>query len=237
MEQSEDDLVGEPIDEVPQREPGEECNARRNDRGRFVGYCNRTSGWGTDQDYGRCRTHGQNGGAPEDNDNATGNDGGAAPEGNANAASHELYSQSNTYYQRRDAAAQALIDAIYEDYQERFVSRHGEPTTGDDAMLFKVAISIHKLLKADEWETTRPDTLDSGHPLVDRSEKRTAQGDSYYEYKRTAVLQAEKQLEGFIRRWLKDNDLLAPEDDGADIEVELTGAMWEDLTGYYDEQE
>jgi len=222
MEPSEDDLIGQPVSDVPKRQPDADCNARRSDDGRFLGYCDRTAGWGTDTGEGRCRTHGGNGGAPE---------------GNANAASHELYSQSNTYYQRRDEAAQALIDAIYEDYHQRFVSRHGEPATGDEAMLFKVAVSVHKLLKADEWEADRPETLDSGHPLVDRSEKRTAQGDSYYEYKRTAVLQAEKQLEGFVRRWLKDNDLLAPEDDGADIEVELTGAMWEDLTGYYDEEE
>jgi len=193
--------------------------------------CGLAAGWGTDNDSGPCKFHG--GAGPEGGDVG---DPGGAPEGNDNGATHELYSQSNTYYQRRDESAQAMIDAIYEDYHQRFLKRHGEPATGDDAMLFKVAISVHKLLKADEWEAIRPETLDSGHPLVDRSEKRTTQGDTYYEYKRSAVMQAEKQLEGFIRRWLKDNDLLAPEDDGADIEVELTGAMWEDLTGYYDEE-
>lgn len=185
--------------------------------------CGLPAGWGTPNDSGRCKHC--LGTSPD----------GSSHEGNDNAASHELYSQSNTYYQRRGEAAQALIDAIYADYYDRFTNRHGEPATGDEAMLFKVAVSVHKLLKADEWETTRPETLDSGHPLIDRLEKRTAQGEPYYEYKRSAPLRAEKQLEGFVRRWLKDNDLLAPADDGADVEVELTGAMWDDLTDYYDE--
>lgn len=96
METSEEDLIGEPLEEVPKREPDEDCNARRwrkrsDDSKVFVGYCNRTSGWGTDGDSGRCTTHGQNGGAPKGNSNAKGNDGGA-PEGNTNAADHGAYS-------------------------------------------------------------------------------------------------------------------------------------------------
>ncbi|SEO70709.1 hypothetical protein SAMN05216388_101760 [Halorientalis persicus] len=187
--------------------------------------------------HGKCGTHGgdEDSGAPEGNDNAEGNDGGAAPEGNDNAATHELYSDENAYYQRRDEANQTLIDAIYDDYYKRFEARNGEPITGDEAMLFKVAVSVHKLLKADDWIEQRPETLDSGHPLIDRSEKRTAQGESYYEYVQSAVMKAEKQLEGFIRRWLKANDLHGPVDDGADVEVEVTAKMWDDLTGYYDE--
>jgi len=183
--------------------------------------CGLDAGWGTENDSGPCKFHG--GASP------------GAPENNDNAATHELYSEENAYYQRRDEAQQALIDAIYADYHERFRARNGEPATGDEAMLFKVAVSIHKLLTADDWIEARPAELDSGHPLVDRSEKRTANGEPYYEYKRSAVMQAEKQLEGFIRRWLKDNDLLGPSDDGADVEVELTGAMWDDLTDYYED--
>lgn len=93
MEQSEQELVGHPLDEVPQRDPDEDCNARRDDDGRFLGYCNRTSGWGTESDQGRCRTHGGDGGAPEGNKNAEGNDGGAAPEGNENALTHGAYAE------------------------------------------------------------------------------------------------------------------------------------------------
>jgi len=191
--------------------------------------CGLPAGWGTDHvGEGYCRNHGgtSTGGARE---------GAGAPKGNDNAATHELYSEENTYYQRRSEVAQELIDAIYADYHERFGSRNGEPNRGDEAMLFKVAVSIHKLLKADDWEATRPAGLDSGHPLIDRSEKRTAQGEEYYEYVQSAVLKAEKKLEGFVRRWLKDNDLLGPADNGTDVEVNVTAEMWDDLTDYYDD--
>lgn len=70
---NEDDLIGKPIDDVPERDPDSYCNARRTEkRGSesvFVGYCSRTSGWGTDTDHGRCKTHGGNGGAPSGEDN------------------------------------------------------------------------------------------------------------------------------------------------------------------------
>lgn len=194
------------------------CNAEVGD-----GYC---EGW--QMDNGRCYSHG---GRNEDDDR----DAGGAPKNNDNAARHELYAAENTYYNRRSEAQRAIIDSIYEEYEQRYRQRHGDPVAGDVAMLFKVAISIHKLLKADDWEADRPSELDSGHLLIDRSERRTSNGDRYHEYGKAAVLQAEKQLEGFVRRWLKDNDLLAPADDGADMEVNVTGALWENLTEYYEE--
>jgi len=80
MEHQPDDLVGEPLEEVPERDAGEYCNARRTRDGAFVGYCKRTSGWGTDSDAGRCSSHG---GAS-----------GGAPEGNDWAATHGAYSKS-----------------------------------------------------------------------------------------------------------------------------------------------
>mgnify|MGYP000265355804 CR=1 FL=1 len=172
------------------------CNAETDG-----GYC---EGW--QMDNGRCYSHG---GRNEDDDR----DPGGAPEANENAATHELYSASNTYYQRRDESAQDLIDEIYADYRERYVDRHGEPPRGDEAMLFKIAVNIHKQLKADDWEVDKPNALDSGHPLIDRSEKRTAQGETYYEYVATAVDQAEHRLATRTRQWLKDMDLLGTVDD------------------------
>jgi len=80
MEHQPEDLVGEPVENVPEREPGEYCNARRTKDGTFVGYCRRTSGWGTDSDSGRCSSHGGS------------SDG--APEGNDWAATHGAYSKS-----------------------------------------------------------------------------------------------------------------------------------------------
>ncbi|QRY26371.1 MULTISPECIES: hypothetical protein [Halobacterium] len=80
MEHAPDNLVGEPVDDVPEREPDEYCNARRTDGGTFVGYCQRTSGWGTDRDSGRCSSHG--GASP------------GAEKGNDWAATHGAYSES-----------------------------------------------------------------------------------------------------------------------------------------------
>lgn len=59
MTPSESDLVGEPIEDVPKRGPGEYCNARKSSDGVFQGYCNSKAGAGTDHlGDGRCRWHG-----------------------------------------------------------------------------------------------------------------------------------------------------------------------------------
>lgn len=61
MSQSESDLIGDPIEDVPQREPGEHCNARKSSGGTFQGYCGAVSGKGTDHlGDGRCSHHGGN---------------------------------------------------------------------------------------------------------------------------------------------------------------------------------
>lgn len=199
--------------------------------------CGRAAGWGTEFDSGKCRIHrGTNadGSSHEGNDNASGNSGGAAPENNDNGADHELYSQSNAYYQRRSEDEQAIIDEFYEDYYDRYTTRHGEPPAGDKAMLFKVAVSLHKVvIKADEWQENKPPHLDAGNPLIDRSQKVAPNGESYYEFSVTAVDQAENRIWRRIRQWLKDNGLNAPSDDGADVEVNISQRMWDDQMEYY----
>lgn len=82
MDHQPDDLVGEPVDDVPEREPDEYCNARRTRDGTFIGYCQRTSGWGTERDSGRCSSHGGSGGSSDEH------------EGNDWAATHGAYSDS-----------------------------------------------------------------------------------------------------------------------------------------------
>jgi len=82
MDHQPDALVGEPVDDVPEREPDEHCNARRTRDGTFIGYCKRTAGWGTDDDDGRCSSHGGSGGSSDDH------------EGNDWAATHGAYSES-----------------------------------------------------------------------------------------------------------------------------------------------
>ena len=82
MEHQPDDLVGESVDDVPTREPSEYCNARRTRDGTFIAYCKRTSGWGTEEDSGRCSSHGGSGGSSNEH------------EGNDWAATHGAYSDS-----------------------------------------------------------------------------------------------------------------------------------------------
>lgn len=82
MDHQPDDLVGQPVDGVPKRDPDEYCNARRTRDGTFIGYCKRTSGWGTDRDNGRCSSHGGSGGSGDEH------------EGNDWASTHKAYSQS-----------------------------------------------------------------------------------------------------------------------------------------------
>ena len=203
--------------------PEETCGdhgGRRNDGSP----CGRAAGWGTDFDSGKCREcRGTNpdGTVPDDH---------GAPEGNDNAARHEMYAERNAYYQRRDEREQALIDEIYQDYREEYERRHGrEPLTGDDLKLFGIAVGIHKTeLRADDWPDERPDGLESGHELVDRSEKRTAQGDEYYEYKPAAVIRGEKTVSQDVRMWLKDLGLLdSPDDTTVEVNVheELLSGM------------
>lgn len=61
MKENEDSLIGEPMEDVPKIEPGEDCNARKSSDGIFKGYCRNRSGYKTDHvGDGRCFLHGGN---------------------------------------------------------------------------------------------------------------------------------------------------------------------------------
>ena len=186
--------------------------------------CGRAAGWGTDFESGKCRRH--RGTSPD----------GSSHENNDNAARHEMYAERNAYYQRRSNAEQDLIDAVYEDYREEYERRHGrEPLTGDDLKLFGIAVGLHKTeLRADDWPDERPDGLESGHELVDRSEKRTAQGDAYYEYKPAAVIRGEKTVSQDVRMWLKDLGLLDTPDDTT-VEVNVHEELLDGMKAAYED--
>lgn len=78
MTDTEEELVGQPTDEVPKRDPDGECNGKRWEKRDgetvFVGYCGLAEAWGRDDSSGRCKYHHNGdhggGGAPEGNDNA-----------------------------------------------------------------------------------------------------------------------------------------------------------------------
>jgi len=226
MEQDEDTLIGEPVEEVPQREPDEDCNARRTDDGRFLGYCNRTAGWGTDSDDGRCRTHGgsDDSGAPEGNTNAEDNDGGA-PENNTNAVTHALFVQSNKFYQQVIGdGLRELCDDIYDDYVEKFRELNGEPVAGEKARLSEIAINHIKIIHGDNWAVERPESLDTGNALVDEeTRKKASQHEVHTEkrYTETPVVKIQQRLRKEDRKWLKEYGLL-----GADaIDVNVDGQV------------
>jgi len=186
--------------------------------------CGRPAGWGTEFESGKCRQH--RGTSPD----------GSSHENNDNAARHEMYAERNAYYQRQPGEEQDLIDAIYEDYREEYERRHGrEPLAGDDLKLFGIAVGLHKTeLRADDWPDERPDGLESGHELVDRSEKRTAQGEAYYEYKPAAVIRGEKTVSQDVRMWLKDLGLLDTPDDTT-VEVNVHEELLDGMKAAYED--
>jgi len=192
--------------------------------------CGHPAGWGTDNTDGPCKFHGGAGGDVGDP--------GGAPEDNDNAARHEMYADRNAYYQRRSEREQQLIDEIYADYVDEYERRHGRaPLAGDDVKLFGVAVGLHKTeFRADDWPEERPPGLDSGHELVDRSEKRTAQGEAYYEYTPAAVLRGEKQVSQDVRMWLKDLGLLPGDDADADVTVNVHEELLDGLKAAHDNE-
>jgi hypothetical protein len=219
MEHDESDLVGQPLEDVPKRDADEDCNARRSDDGRFVGYCNRTAGWGTDDSSGRCRTHGAEGGAPEDN---------------TNAVTHGAYADCNSYYQSvlNDRMRQ-FVDDVFEDYYTEYTERHGKPILGIEAELFRLSVTHAKDIGLDKWADEKPEELESGHPLVDKETRKKSVGDDYGEstiidehrYRESVVAQAQKRLSTDRRQWLKDLGLLEdPESQKTDALTDLKDA-------------
>lgn len=239
MEQTEEELIGEPVSDVPKRQPDSDCNARRNDGGRFVGYCNRTSGWGTDGDSGRCRTHGGAGGS------GGAREGSGAPEDNTNAVRHGAYADENRFYQQvLDDPLRELADEIFADYLDTYESAHGqEPPTGIEMELFRLSVSHVKDVVLDNWASDRPETLESGNPLVEQeTEKKFVEGVGPIDhdtYKESVVVQAQKKLSTDRRQWLKDLGLLEdPESQKADaignLDFSLTSDEKEGLADAFD---
>lgn len=98
--ESEEELIGTPVSEVPMREPGEDCNGKRWERREegpniFLGYCGNPAGKGTDHvGSGRCKFHGGNNPSGEDHPNFE----------------HGLYSDVLSEDDREDLAAIEAMD-------------------------------------------------------------------------------------------------------------------------------
>ncbi|WP_436933680.1 hypothetical protein [Halovenus marina] len=212
MDVDEQELLGEPISEVPKQDPTDDhCMGRRSKSGEFVGYCRSTPGRGTDHvGEGRCKHHGgcAEGGAREDS---------GAPEDNTNAVTHGAYADENSYYQNiLDDAMREFVDDVFADYYEKYEQLHGELPLGIEAELFRVAVTHAKDIGLDRWADEKPDGLESGHPLVDEETEIVPIGDGATEtqrrYRESVVLAAQKKLSNDRRMWLKDLGLLEDPD-------------------------
>lgn len=166
--------------------------------------------------HGKCDIHGGK---------STGGAGDGAPEDNTRAVTHGLYAETNRFYQDvLDDATRQLVDDIFADYLEEYEARHGEPATGTEAELFRIAVSYGKHVHADNWAIEKPDSLESGNATVDQETHYTDGGQQYYRYKETVVAKGQARLSRDRRSWLKDLGLLDdPESQKADALGDLSG--------------
>ncbi|QLH82474.1 hypothetical protein [Halosimplex pelagicum] len=239
MDVDEDDLIGQPLDEVPQQDPTEErCMGRRkqsrdgeivrDDDGTplFAGYCGSWPGKGTDHvGEGRCSNHGGDAGSGGEREDA------GAPEENTNAVTHGAYAECNSYYQNvLNDDLRGFVDDVFEDYLERYRDLHGDPVLGIESELFRISVTHAKDIGLDRWSSEKPEDLDSGHPLVDKETRKKSvshpDGSSRIideeRYRESVVQQAQKRLSTDRRQWLKDLGLLEdPESQKADALGEL----------------
>lgn len=101
--------------------------------------CQRTAGWGTDSDTGRCSWHGGEGGAPD---------------GNGNAQKHSLHADRDLLYQRLNEDRQQLVDEWEAALIERYREFHGrEPDRADVEDLFEIAVGYAQRRIARAWLT------------------------------------------------------------------------------------
>lgn len=188
------------------------------------GYCGQTAGMGTDHlGEGYCKYHGgcSTGGARE---------GSGAPEGNTNSVSHGLYAETNKFYQNVCTDKQrVLVDEIFQDYCTQFREKNGDPHTGEQSRLFEIAVNHVKIIYSDNWASEKPESLESGNPMVDKGERFNTEGVRYQEYKETVVLQGQTKLRNSDRQWLKDYGLLEdPQSQQADSIQDLASLWAED---------
>lgn len=138
MKGDEDELLGEPIEDVPKREPtAEYCRGRKSRDGVFRGYCRATPGRGTDHvGTGRCKHHGGSGGAPEKN---------------GNAQTHALNADPKKYHERQSDTEREWIFEMTEVICDRLRSVRGAVDPLDRTLARRVAIKLHIAAHASEY--------------------------------------------------------------------------------------
>jgi hypothetical protein len=141
----EEQLIGEPLEEVPKIDPDQYCNSRSTDRNEegesvFSGYCSLRAGWGTDHvGEGRCRLHG---GSIE---------GAGAPEHNQNAQTHALNADPCHYHQSLDEEGKEFVRDVSATIEDRLRARSGDVDYMDRVLARRVAIKLHIVSKATDY--------------------------------------------------------------------------------------
>lgn len=209
---------------MTQGKPEETCGdfgGHRND-GRE---CGRPSGWGTDFSDGKCR---ECRGTKPDGSTGEGH-GQGDQEGNTNSVSHGVYADENNFYNKViSQELRALCDEIFQDYCTKYRELYGDVSTGHQARLFEIAVNQIKTIRADNWLTEKPESLDSGHELVDKETKYTSEGNRYHEYSESVLINTQQKLRREDRAWLKDMGLLEdPDSQKAGAIGDLAGVILE----------
>ncbi|WMT10360.1 hypothetical protein NP511_22610 (plasmid) [Natrinema thermotolerans] len=167
-------------------------------------------------------------GAPTGNSNAEGNAGGGAPQGNMNAVKHGAYADNQRFYEDvLDNRLRNLVDEIFEDYVEGYKRRHGEPSLGHKAELFRLSISHVKDLVLDRWMVQRPEEIETENPLVEvETEKKFVETVGPIDkntYNMSVTIAAQQRLSSDRRQWIRDLGLLE------DPETQKAGALMDGI--------
>ena len=190
--------------------------------------------------HGKCDIHGGNTPTKDENENV------GAPEGNQNALdnaggdgrppSHGAYMDELKFYDEHiSASLKQLVNDIFADYYVQFTELHGEPHTGEELELFRLANTHVKDIVLDNWASDRPDSLaESRNPLVDRETHVSETGSKYYRYKESVVIAAQQKLSRDRLRWIKAYSLDRSGDVDANDLTNLASAMMQTLQSEYD---
>jgi len=192
--------------------------------------CGLAAGWGTDNDTGPCKFHGGAGG------------GDGPPEGNQNGLKHGFYADPMGLFdwlQDNDPEAAAYILGKLHDYAQRA----SEPVFAIDVTPEAVDdfddVTAHLTAYGDDILTTcvrdyarkRAERIQLTEGLLTEQTRSGESGPYTVEDSNPINI----DLDRFDRNQLQRKDKLGIlPDDGADVEVEVTAKMWDNLTDYYE---
>lgn len=220
-------FIGEPVEEVPQREPGDHSNARKSSGGVFEGYCGATAGKGADSVGGGAvlttvarrtalrrttRTPSRTGRTP------------TVTRTTRRSSTTGCASSSTTSSRTTSSSTASCTQSVL----------------GIEAKLFRISVTHAKDIGLDRWADEKPDEQDSGHSLVDKETTKKSVTNEYGEstiieqrrYRESVVTKAQKKLLTDRRQWLKDLGLLEdPQSQTADAISELKDAWKASVEG------